>query len=312
MKKKSLLSLFLVLVISLSSFTCLAQSEKKEKVILQKNQEITDRNVLLERAKAGIDESGGKSKLCLKNMSKVTIKNKNTNEEVKLKSSVEESKSESSVEESKSESSVEESKSESSVEESKLESSVEESKLESSVEESKLESSVEEAKLEMYATTQLLESSVEDDITTTTYATTTFANVALTRSDSGSNTGGDIGASSTIYFTESTIYSGGENVDVVKITRATGCWDIYQSGIVLSNYRVQGKQEGWRSPGGAVTDSVYNSPTSPFQTFDYSYSFSTIEQSSLWCMVSCIMKCDWRRGTGSIYSFEFSNTQSYS
>ncbi|EPR13898.1 hypothetical protein [Ruminiclostridium papyrosolvens] len=243
MKKKSILSLVLVLAISFSSFTCFAQGEKKEKIILEKNNEITDINVLIKRAEDGIDESRGKSRKCLKDMSKAIIKNKDTKEEVEV---------------------------------------------------------------ETKTTTQLLESSIENNIITNSFATTAI----LSREDSGSSTGADVGATSTIYWSEYTISSGGQQVPVVQLTRATGRWFIYQSGVVLSNLLTQGCQQGWRDPSGQVVDNAYWAVTS-YTGYDMRYYFTPIEQDSLWCLLSERMTCDWKRGTGSTYTFEFVNCQSF-
>jgi hypothetical protein len=274
--KKRLLSLFLVLALSFSSFTCFAQDKKR--VILVKNQEITDINILRERAESGIDESRRKSKLYLKDTSKATIKN--ANNEVASDMYTSESNNEGDI-----------------------------TTPSSAVLKNK--DTNEEVKLETCTTTQLLESSVEDNVTTTLYATTAFAAATtLTRSDSGSNTGGDVGASSTIYWSEYTIASGGQNVPVVRLIRATGRWYIYQSGVVLSNLYTEGLQQGWRDPGGAVVDS---GPwvVDDYTGFDMRYSFSPIEQDSAWSMISLRMRCDWKRGTGSTYTFEFNNAQNF-
>ncbi|EMS74228.1 hypothetical protein [Ruminiclostridium cellobioparum] len=143
--------------------------------------------------------------------------------------------------------------------------------------------------------------------TTTSYATTT---ATLSREDSGSSTGGDVGASSTIYWNEYTISSGGQQVAAVKLIKAIGRWYIYQSGVVLSNLLVQGLQQGWRSPEGSVVDSLYHVPAT-YTSVTQTYTFSPIEEDALWCMLSFNMTCNWQRGTGSKYPFEFINCQKF-
>lgn len=78
MRIRRSLSLVLILILCFTTFT-FAQSEKTE-IVINEFKEITDTNILFDRALKGIDESKGK----LKNNSTAEITNKVTNEKIQL------------------------------------------------------------------------------------------------------------------------------------------------------------------------------------------------------------------------------------